>query len=394
MLLPALFLSVFITLWIIWAAALAGVVEMEEPPPVDFVSFWSASQFVLEGDAQLAYDVEALDSREKESFGEGAHTYPWLYPPSFLLLLLPFGVLSFGAAFIAWTLSTAALAVVALRRMSPSPQVLMLGLLFPATLTNAFIGQNGFLTAALFGWGMLLLSSRPAAAGAVLGLLSYKPQFFPLVALALLASRNLRALAAALSCAAGFAALSTVVFGASSWVAFVSRLPDSADWLYSGAFPLDRLQSVTSALVLAGAPKLLAQAGQAIASAGAVVFVAFLWRREGVSLECRAAGLALAILLGTPYSLHYDLTLLGLALLWLWMDGSRTGLPRWDAGALALGWVSPVLNMILASALHLTITPLVLALLIAVVIGRVRSGALDREPQYQAAYREAQPYAR
>ena len=56
-------------------------------------------------------------------------------------------------------------------------------------LANITHGHNGFLTAALFGSGLPLLPTRPVHAGALLGLLAYKPQYGLLIPLALAARR-------------------------------------------------------------------------------------------------------------------------------------------------------------------------------------------------------------
>jgi hypothetical protein len=48
-------------------------------------------------------------------------------------------------------------------------------------------GHNAFLTAALFGGGLLMLERRPFVAGLLLGCLAYKPQFAAILPLALAA---------------------------------------------------------------------------------------------------------------------------------------------------------------------------------------------------------------
>jgi hypothetical protein len=57
----------------------------------------------------------------------------------------------------------------------------------PAVFINIAHGHNGFLTAALFGGGLLLLERREMLAGILFGLLCYKPQFGVLIPLALAA---------------------------------------------------------------------------------------------------------------------------------------------------------------------------------------------------------------
>ncbi len=83
------------------------------------------------------------------------------------------------------------------------------------------------LTAGLFAWAMLLMPTRPVVAGALLGLMAFKPHFMPLILLALLAGREVKALTAALGSAGTLVVASLVAFGAGPWQEFVSQLTDS-----------------------------------------------------------------------------------------------------------------------------------------------------------------------
>src|SRR5947209_4071280 len=74
----------------------------------------------------------------------------------------------------------------------------------PATGITLISGQTGFLSGALMVGGLRLLPTRPALAGVLFGLLTYKPQLGVLVPVALVAMSGGRAIVAAL---ATFAAL-------------------------------------------------------------------------------------------------------------------------------------------------------------------------------------------
>src|SRR5207244_366457 len=81
------------------------------------------------------------------------------------------------------------------------------------TSVNVIVGQNAFLTLALLLAGVGLLGRRDFAAGAILGLLSYKPQLAIMVPVALLAARHWRAIAGAALSASFAVALSPALFG-------------------------------------------------------------------------------------------------------------------------------------------------------------------------------------
>jgi hypothetical protein len=79
-------------------------------------------------------------------------------------------------------------------------------------IENIDFVHTGFLTAALMGLSLAFIERRPWISGIFLGLLTYKPQFGLLFPVALLASRNWRAL--------GSATASTVVLGVTAAIAF------------------------------------------------------------------------------------------------------------------------------------------------------------------------------
>ena len=83
--------------------------------------------------------------------------------------------------------------------------------------STSIAGQNAFLTLALLLGGVGLLGRRDFAAGAILGLLSYKPQLALMVPVALLAARHWRALAGAAVSASFAVALSAATFGLAPW---------------------------------------------------------------------------------------------------------------------------------------------------------------------------------
>ena len=249
--LAQVFCVLFLLFWALWFARF--LVGEHKAPNVDFIVYWTAAKLSSEGDATVAYDPEAFDARQVEAVGEGeAHGFPWIYPPVAFLLVLPLALLPYGAAFGVWLAITGTVLLTALRRLTRDATTLWLAAAFPATLFNLIIGQAGLLTAGLFAWAMLLLPTRPVAAGAVLGLMAFKPHFMPLILLALLAGRQKQALLATIASAGTLAAVSLALFGLGSWEAFVSQLGESTDMLYQEVFPVAKMQSVTALALTLG----------------------------------------------------------------------------------------------------------------------------------------------
>ena len=131
--------------------------------------------------------------------------HPFLYPPHYLL----------AAAAVRRSAADAFAAVVsadelradgrgaepAERQARRTAAFCLSALLSPAAAIAVWLGQNSFLTAALLVGGFALAKRRPLLAGFLLGVLTYKPQFWLMVPIALIAARQWKTLAAALGSA-------------------------------------------------------------------------------------------------------------------------------------------------------------------------------------------------
>jgi hypothetical protein len=359
-----LILGIYVPYWLVLAGSLAGA--LPSPPAyekIDFAAFWAASSLALKGTASAAYEGEAIWREQLQVPGDDTMFQPWRNPPVYFFFVLPLSLLPFAAALWAWVAATAAIALSAVRRMSSDRTVLLLVLASPAFFGNVAVGQNGLLTAGLLAWGMLLLRDRPLAAGAVLGLMAFKPQFFPLVVLALIAGGHRRALIASLASVGIVSLASLALFGLASWEGFFHMATTSGNSLYGGELEPGKMQSISASALLLGLPVVATQALQAGVALAAAAFVVWLWRRD-VDLEYRAAGLAAAVLLATPYSYLYDLTLLGLAGLWLALAAQRHGWRPGQAEVVTLAWLTPLAYRLLG----ISVAPIVLLALIVVLV--------------------------
>jgi alpha-1,2-mannosyltransferase len=370
-------LAVFLMFWALWFARFAGIGD-SDVPNVDFIVYWTAAKLGTDGDATLAYDPDAFETKQTEAVGDNANGFPWVYPPVAFVLVLPLALLSYGAAFAAWLVATGAVFITALRRLARGGGF-WLALAFPATLFNLIIGQAGLLTAGLFAWAMLLLPSRPVVAGALLGVFAFKPHFMPLILLALLAGRQVKALGATVGTAGALMAVSLVAFGDGPWREFVSQLDDSTALLYGDVFPVAKMQSVTALVLALGGSDLASQAVQGITTLAAAGFVFWLWRRDA-PLEYKAAGLGLAALLATPYVYHYDLTVMGVAMLFFANRARLTGWQPWERPLLAVAWFAPIISLTLGIVVSFTVGAPILLALAAMVVYRVRNEDAAAQP--------------
>ena len=297
------------------------------PAKTDFAEFWGAGKLAATGHAAAAYrwaDLRAV--LEQGAPGGFAHAgFPFFYPPLLLLLLAPLAAGSIWVFAAAWVGGTFAGFLGFVRTLGRNPAVLALAIASPAGFLCVAVGQNGLLTAALLGAGLAQLDRRPILAGVLLGLLAYKPQFGVLLPFALAASGRWKSFAAAGVSVIAAAGLSTVVFGAGVWTALFSALTGGGSAgtpALSTLVPI-KLQSVYGLAFTLGAPAGLAWAAQAMSALAAIAFVVQLWRSKQ-PLPRQAAGLAAAVLLVSPYSCVYDLTLTTVAILFLLAEGRPT----------------------------------------------------------------------
>jgi alpha-1,2-mannosyltransferase len=128
-------------------------------PGVDFTVFYAAARAYLEGNLPLIFDgwrfTNDLNVRFASILSGPLPFHPWLYPPHFLLLLLPFGLLSFGFSYAVFVTTTLAALIIVIWRFARPGYARRLQLaallLSPAAAITATAGQNAFLTAALLG---------------------------------------------------------------------------------------------------------------------------------------------------------------------------------------------------------------------------------------------------
>src|SRR5262245_16136866 len=169
-----------------------------KPTLLDFLGFWVAGHFTLEGNAVDIYDWRHLYDAQAATLGADRGRFvAFAYPPVSLFWLAPLSMLPYPVAFITFITVTAGLFAYVVSAITARSSAAILALAVPPALSSAVPGQNGFLTAALIGALLLQLEKRPVLSGVLLGLLTYKPHFGPLFPLILISGRRWVALIAA-----------------------------------------------------------------------------------------------------------------------------------------------------------------------------------------------------
>jgi alpha-1,2-mannosyltransferase len=336
------------------------------PGASDFLSFWTAGRLALAGHAGDAWNLALIGRAEHAAVTMPAdQVLAFFYPPTFLLLCLPFAVLPYLPAFFAFVAAQTAVLVWLLRRILPASFGLVAVLGFPGLLLNAATGQNGFVSAACLAVPVIWLERRPVLAGVALSGLVVKPHFALCVPVALLAARRWRALFACGGMALGWLVLAWMVLGTEAYRGFLASLPAVRDALENHAEDWAKLQSVFTAVRVFGAPLGFAYAAQIVLAAGVIVVLALLaWRRPGAGAE--GAALAAAAVLCTPHVLDYDLAVVGVPLAWL---AAQPGWLPWEKSAAGVAFLWPMVGRVVTLA-HVPLGPVILLGLFLLVARR------------------------
>jgi alpha-1,2-mannosyltransferase len=345
------------------------IVPLSGPASTDFVSFYAAGSLADAGTPELAYDQPAHQAAEERATEPGIQYRFFYYPPVFLLLCAGLARLPYLQAFLVFEAASLALYLLVTRRiLQETGWIALVPLLaFPPVFWTLGLGQNSFLTAALFGTGLLCIDRRPVVAGLLFGALCYKPHFGVLVPVALIAGGHWRALAAAAVSVAALCALSLILFGWGTWHAFIAEAALSHATYESGKVSFGGFVTPFGATLLLGATASAAYAVQAAATLIAGLLVGWIWR-SGRPLAIRAATLAAATLVAIPVALVYDLMLAAIAAAWLTRD--EGGLSAWENAIMAVLMVLALDPRDLAEAWHLPVAPFVAVAALALAARR------------------------
>jgi hypothetical protein len=173
----------------------------------DFLAFYAAGTFARSGEFDRMYDLSATRAFQQHVAQESGldvrdAVAPYWNPPFFAWIFAPLSLLRFGIAvkiWIAMNLAALAGALILLRRMIPSsdwrtwalvPALIVLSMPFIQALSH---GQNTSISLLLLAALVTAWRRRQdVAAGALCGLLFFKPQLAAVVAIILIVDRGLR----------------------------------------------------------------------------------------------------------------------------------------------------------------------------------------------------------
>jgi hypothetical protein len=246
----------------------------------DFTVFWAAANHAF----GPVYDSDFISPLQNGPPGPR----PFANPPTFLLLILPIGLLPFKFAYVAWVSATLAAYFATGLKLT---KLAWLAIFSPTLIFVALIGQTTLLAGSMAVLGLSLVRQKSAVAGIALGIAAcIKPQLVVLAPLALLLLSDLRAIFAACLTALTLALVTTMVFGIGIWT----------DWFQS----LAGFQSIIGDLAI-GQLSLPRQLPILICGSVIAVALMVLAVRNGDRPRLIIATIAGSLLLA-PYAAHYE----------------------------------------------------------------------------------------
>jgi len=296
----------------------------------DFLNLWMYGRAVFDIDPQRFYDVAAYNTELARLLGPGYPGQNWPNPPTALVVMAPFGLLSYFPALTAWFAVGLLAFYMAGKGELSDPRLLMVVVVSPAALLCVLSGQSSFLTTAalfaIFAW----LDKRPVLAGILIGLLSVKPQLGMLFPFALAASGRWRVFASAAVTTLSLAAASVALGGIESWHDYVTKaLPLQGEVLADvagAAMPFHPTVFMNVRGVLGNRLGEAIQIIFAIAAVTAVV-AAFRYRKGADPAVLRALFFG-CVASASPYMGAYDLLPLTFAAVALLAEGKLDNMGR------------------------------------------------------------------
>jgi alpha-1,2-mannosyltransferase len=338
----------------------------------DFLNTWMGGRSFFSGGPAAWFDFHAYNAEVQRVTGNpDLPPLFWSYPPHLLLFIWPFGLFGFLPAFALWCVVGLALYVWAALAGGVDRRAWVFLAVAPAVVVNVFLGQNGFLTAALLIGGLTNLERRPIVAGILFGILTIKPQLGLLLPVMLVMTGRWRTIAAAVVTAAVLVALTTLWFGADIWTEYLQKvMPQQRGLLITAGnngWPIVSSAFVNARLI--GLSDDWAWAVQAVSSCCALAAVVWtFWRRRDPVLS--QALFVTATFLFSPWMLNYDMVV------FCWIIAllrTREDQTYADHALLLAVWILPIVMFPFGFS-HLPIALVVLPLFAARLVWQLAYG--------------------
>ncbi|MDB5702090.1 MAG: hypothetical protein JWL66_2289 [Sphingomonadales bacterium] len=363
----ALFLGVMVAIVFLRGAMSAGISPTLADK--DFANYWVAAHLAADGKVAVIFGPHPrYFAHMVAAMGPGFPWHNWSYPPHYLLMIMPLALVGYKTGMVLFLAATGALFFTGLNAFMGRRDNLALLAVAPLVVVNLWSVQNGFLTSGLILWVLALRDKRPVLAGICLGAMTIKPQLGVLLLLLPIIERRWLVLLTAALTTVALVLASAWAFGTGAWVGFVRDiLPDQADVManYVGAW-LTMAPSTFAGARLMGLTSSTALLVHLVVALPTLILTVFcIAQRPGQ----RNIILPVAIFLIVPYTMNYDLGIVGAAIALFIRQQENAGrqIPHLQQAILALGMLSPILTMVVGLS-GFSIAPVILLLVLAVFL--------------------------
>ncbi len=340
----------------------------------DFVVFQTAAKFVAQGNALGAY-TPASFAEMARSIAPGLGDLHWYYPPTFLLVVAPLGLLPALPALLVWNGASLAALYYALRALLGTRRNAGEGLAYGGVFMGIIFGQSSCLVGACICWVLAWRERRPYAAGLALAFAACKPQLVVVLGLILLLEGRWKLLLTAGAASSVLIALSMLCFGTDIWVSWWSHLGYALDVISANSILWKWLASLFAAMRGWGAPAALAY-GLHFAVLLAAILALLRLRRHASPALCNSAILTVSCF-ASPYFYVYDMPMLAAALMLAHEHIVARGWKPWEKEKFTLLWLAPIALSLLSFVTPIYAQPF---LLIGFLWFLVREGAQQKVP--------------
>jgi len=358
-----------------------SAVKTPAPEGIDFSVYYTAGNMALNGQAADLYNYDLFHYElEKVLKREIPQLLGWIYPPSYLSMIVLFAIIPYYISLDLWILLTLSLAIYSSYLLLPKyKQIGLLVCGFPGVLMNLRWGQNAFLNTALLGFGLYFFDRKPILAGLMFGLLTYKPQmaFFPL--LLILITKNWKVLIWSGIFALANIIISAIIFGITIWYNFLDTFLSSMNsQLYIMWEEISAVQpTIYSFLRILGVEDLIIQIILGIIAIIVTIVSAWVWRKTD-RLALKGTVMVLGILLTMPYYMQYDLMILSIPLILLFYDFMEHGYRPYEIAILMSLWFMPLVNWPLVILTKIQICPFILFAVLAMAVIRTKKAFVGK----------------
>lgn len=283
----------------------------------DLVNTWQFGVAAFTENPALNYDPDVYNAKLDQIIPGIDYPYQqWSYPPHLMLLAAPFGWLGYNVFFALFLVSSLAMYWIYIMKPFPDLDVRLALLLTPPLIFCLISGNLSVYIAVIFITVFKTMDRRPLLAGALIALLTVKPQIGFLFPIFLLATGRYKVFAYAVLSTLTLIGTSILIHGMAPWTTYInSGIGQQANLITnSNATILGLMPTLTTNLGILGVPM---ETGTLIQIAVAIPLVlAMIW----VCRKQQDLFLQYAVFLGvsfaaTPYLMVYDTVILAWVML-------------------------------------------------------------------------------